>query len=122
MKRVSAVLFALAGVVHLLPVAGVASAATLERLYGVALADPSLVILMRHRAVLFGIVGALLFGAALRPALRPIAAAAGLVSMLSFVAIAWLEGGASAELARVVRVDLVASALLVTGVFAGRRG
>ena len=46
-------------------------------------------------------------------ALMLLAFAAGLVSMLSFVLIAWLVGGYNAELGRVVRVDLVAIALLL---------
>jgi hypothetical protein len=106
-------LFVIVGVVNLLPVAGVASARRLQALYGVVLEDPNLVILMRHRAVLFGIVGAILVGAAFVHSLRPFAIAAGLVSMLSFVLVARLVGKYNAELRRVVIVDLAASALLV---------
>ena len=106
-------LFAIVGVVNLLPIAGVSSASRLQTLYGVVLEDPNLVILMRHRAVLFGIVGAILVAAAFVPSLRPFAIAAGLVSMLSFVLVAHLVGKYNAELRRVVIVDLAASALLV---------
>ena len=67
---------------------------------------------MRHRAVMLAIVGALLAYAALQPPLRPIAVAAGLVSMLSFVAIAFL-GEPNEPLQRVAWIDIVASVLLV---------
>lgn len=109
----ASILFLLVGIVNLLPVVGVTSAERLSRLYGVAVDGPDLAILLRHRAVLFGIVGALLVAAAFSPGLRSIAVAAGLLSMLSFVAIARLENGANAELRRVAWVDVAASVLLV---------
>jgi hypothetical protein len=119
------VLFLLAGLVNLLPVIGVVSVNRLQELYGVVLEDPNLIILMRHRAALFGIVGALLVVAAFDTPLRTFALAAGLISMLSFVLIAFLVGGYNTELRRVVTVDLVASALLVVAGIAhyvGNRG
>lgn len=98
---------------NLLPVSGAWSAARLEVLYGVAVEDPNLLILLRHRAILFGIVGGLLVAAALHPPLRPIGSIVGLVSMVSFIGVAWLVGGTNAELQRVVIVDWVASFALV---------
>jgi hypothetical protein len=106
-------LYLVVGLVNLLPVSGVLSTGRLEALYGVSVADPNLIVLMRHRAVLFGIVGALLIAAAFHPPLRVVAFVAGLVSMLSFVAIAYGASELNAELRRVVAVDLVASLLLV---------
>ncbi len=112
MRRISSALVLLAGVVNLLPVSGAISAARLEALYGVAFQEPNLLVLMRHRALLFGVVGALLIASVFQPALRTAGLAAGLVSMLSFIAIAWLGGDVNAELRRVVVVDLVGSAAL----------
>jgi hypothetical protein len=114
MQVFATILFLIVGVVNLLPVSGVSSTSRLWALYGVVFEDPNLVILMRHRAALFGIVGALLVASAFHTPLRPLALAAGLISMLSFVLIAYLVGGFNAELRRVVLVDLAASALLVT--------
>ena len=68
---------------------------------------------MRHRAILFGIVCVLLAASAFRPSLRPIGVAAGLVSMLSFIAINYLVGDFNEELRRAGLIDLVASALLI---------
>ena len=113
MQALSTTLILLAGLVNLLPASGVLSASRLQALYGIAFEDANLLILMRHRAILFGIVGGLLLASAYHAPLRPVAIAAGLVSMLSFVAIAWLVGGANPELRRVVVVDLVASAALL---------
>ena len=63
--------------------------------------------------MLIGIVGCRLVAAAFRAPLRLAAVAAGLVSMLSFVAVAHGVGDFNAELYRVVIVDLVASLLLL---------
>jgi hypothetical protein len=116
MATLVTVIFLVVALVNLLPVFGVASKARLELLYGVTLDDPNLVVLMRHRAILLGIVGALLAVAAFEEPLRPTAIVAGFISMLSFVLIAYLAPGTNAELRRVARVDIVASVLLAGAV------
>ena len=113
MNKWVTVIYVLVGFVNLAPVSGVLSAGRLEALYGVPLSDPNLMILLRHRAVLFGIVGVLLVTSAFRPHLRTIAFPAALVSMLSFVAVAYLVGNFNAELNRILWIDVVASVLLV---------
>lgn len=113
MRTFATALLLLAAVANLLPVLGVLSAARLESLYGVLLQDPNLAILLRHRAVLFAIVGGLLGVAAFHPPLRSFAITAGLVSMLSFVALAGLTGDYNPQLRRVVLVDVIASLGLV---------
>jgi hypothetical protein len=55
-KAVSILLFVV-GVINFLPVLGVVSAARLSQAYAVELDSNDLVILLRHRALLFGIVG-----------------------------------------------------------------
>ena len=47
----------LVGLIHLLPLSGVLSADQLASLYGLSFSEPNLAILMRHRAVLFGLLG-----------------------------------------------------------------
>ena len=116
-------LFLLAAVVNLAPVMGALSAERLAVLYGVQIQDPVLVLLMRHRALLFGIVGVLLVAAAFRPSLRLTALLAGLASMLSFIGLALSSGGVSERLQRIAAADLVASVglLVAAGVlFIGR--
>ena len=113
MELTIALPLALAAIINLLPVAGVLGADRLRALYGVDASEPQLAILLRHRALLFGIVGALLAAAVFRPELRIAAIAAGLTSMLGFIAIARLEGGAHDALARVVAVDWLGVAALV---------
>ena len=123
MRHLVRSLFLLAAVVNLAPVTGALSAERLAALYGVQIQDPDLVLLMRHRALLFGIVGVLLVAAAFRPSLRLTALLAGLASMLSFIGLALSSGGVSERLQRIATVDLVACVglLVAAGVlFIGR--
>ena len=112
-RALSTALIVLVGLLNLLPVSGVLSSTRLQALYGIVLQDANVIILMRHRAVLFGVVGGLLVISAFHPPVRPVGYAVGFVSMLSFVLIAWLAGGYNPELRRVLVVDLVASAALL---------
>ncbi len=111
-KAVSALLAAVA-VIHLLPLSGVLGAERLTALYGISFADPDLLIMMRHRAVLFGLLGAFLLYAAFKPALQPLAFVAGFVSTVSFLWLAKSVGGYGASLSRVVIADVVAVACLI---------
>lgn len=105
-------------IIHLLPLSGVLGAEALSRLYGLDFSSPDLAILMRHRAVLFGMLGVLLLAAIWRSTLRPLALLAGLASVLSFLVLAMGVGGYGDAVGRVVLADslalpcLVAAALL----------
>ena len=112
MHAVATTLVLLVGLVNLLPVSGALSKGRLESLYGIAIEDTNLEVLMRHRALLFGIVGGLLVASAYHLPLRLVGLTVGLISMLSFVVVAWVVGDYNAQLRRVVIIDLVASAAL----------
>lgn len=113
MRHLVSALLVIVGIIHLLPLSGVLGAGQLSALYGIPLGEPNLEILMRHRAVLFGLLGCFLIYAAFRPAFQTMALAAGLVSVLSFLWLAWSVGGYNGLIARVVVADLVALACLV---------
>ena len=115
MRYVVMISLSVAAVVHLLPLIGVLGGERLQSLYGVAIEGPDLQILMRHRAVLFGLLGTYLLAAAFIPVLQPTALGAGLVSVLSFLALAWTTEGYNASIARVVAVDVVALVALLIG-------
>jgi hypothetical protein len=101
------------GVIHLLPLSGVLGAERLAALYGLSFSEPNLAILMRHRAVLFGLLGLFLVMAAFWPALQWAAVLAGFVSVLSFLWLALATSGYNAQLARVVVADGVALVCLL---------
>jgi hypothetical protein len=112
MQRLWTFLVLVAAAINLAPLLGAVSSERMSALYGVDLDDPNLQILMRHRAVLFGLVGGLLLVAAFHPPLRAPAYAVGFSSMLSFLLIAWRVGGYSAEIQRVILIDVVGIAAL----------
>ena len=105
----------LVAVVHALPLVGVLGAGKLAQLYGTPVQDAGVELLLRHRAVLFGLLAAFMGYAALRPELHRLALVAGLVSVVSFLLLSWVQPNSalSASLMTVVWVDLVALALLV---------
>jgi hypothetical protein len=104
------------GIIHLLPLSGAMGSAQLSALYGIPISEPNLSILMRHRAILFGLLGAFLIYAAFKPTLQPIAFIAGFVSVLSFLYLAWSVGGYNAQINRVFIADIVALVCLIVGV------
>lgn len=112
MSLVVPAVLVLVAVIHLLPLVGVLGACRLASLYGVRVEGPDLSILLRHRAVLFGLLGAGLLLAAARPELHGAGIVAGSVSVVSFLVLARLESGANERIRRVVAVDVVALVLL----------
>jgi hypothetical protein len=110
-----------AGVINLLPVIGVLGAERLQTLYAQPIENPNLLLLMRHRAVLLGLLGALLIAAAFKPEWRPVAIGAGLISMLAFVMLALPLSAYNGAIVRVFWADVVALMLLAAALLLGRR-
>ena len=73
------------GVIHLIPISGALGVGRLNSLYGISITGPDLSILMRHRAVLFGLLGLFSIYASIKPPLQIIALTAGTVSVGSFL-------------------------------------
>jgi len=87
----------------------------LATLYGLQFNEPNIAILMRHRAVLFGVLGLFLIYAAFKPALQSAALLAGFASVLSFLYLAWSVGDYNPQVARVFAIDIAALLCLVVG-------
>ena len=68
---------------------------------------PSTHLLLRHRALLFGIVGFFILYAAFRPALQPLAMLAAGVSMGGFLILALGSKPANAALATIILLDRI---------------
>jgi hypothetical protein len=118
MRYVVSGMLVVVGVIHLMPLSGVLGSERLAALYGLSFDQPDLAILMRHRAILFGLLGAFLLLAAFRTELQTIALVAGFASVVSFLYLAWSTGHYNAQIARVVAADVVALACLVIGAVA----
>ncbi len=124
LPRLVAGVLLVVGVIHIAPAIGLLGATTLHSLYGTPLAlDAAESLLLRHRAVLFGVLGVGLALAAFRPDLHGPALVCAVVSVASFL---WLARGYPAltpELMRVARVDVIAlgALLLACVLHVGRR-
>jgi hypothetical protein len=101
-----------AGIVHLLPALGVLGAERLASLYGIVVSDNAMLLLLRHRALLFGVLGLFMLHAAWSPPLQWWALAAGLVSTSSFVLLAWTSGPLTPPLHMVLKIDIALAAAL----------
>jgi len=99
--------------IHLLPISGFFGVERLTSLYDVEISGANMEILMRHRAILFGILGGFLAYAAFRPAMQPIAFLAAFISLSSFFYLTLSVGGFSEAIRKIVIADTVASVCLV---------
>ncbi|GAB5389426.1 MAG: hypothetical protein Alpg2KO_23940 [Alphaproteobacteria bacterium] len=115
-QRVIGLCLLVTGIIHILPVMGILGGDRLAQLYDIEIATDNLSILLRHRAVLFGLLGAFLCLAAFRKHLQSLAVIGGLTSVVSFLVLALLEPDYTAPLQKIVLADLIALAcLLIAG-------
>src|SRR5687768_2512449 len=109
----------LVGLIHLGPLVGVFGPERLQGLYGLAITEPNLLILMRHRAVMFGLLGGLMLAALFVPRLQPWALVLALVSAAAFDLLVYGgAGGHNANLAKVALVDVAAVVFALAGLAA----
>lgn len=98
--------------IHLLPLIGALGPSRVAQMYDVKVEGPDLTVLLVHRAVLFGLLGAALIAAILCEGARPYVIGAVLVSDVAFLAIAAVNSGLNSKMKRVVRADIISIALL----------
>ncbi len=120
-NRCGRALLVVVGVVNAVPALGLVSAEWMRSAYGLGLSSNDLALLLRHRAVLFGMLGASLVVAAWRPCWRGPTAAANAVSLMTFPILALTAGPVNTALLRVAALDIGAVAALSTGVVLLRR-
>ena len=107
----------LVGLVNFAPLAGLFFPERMETLYGITISTPDLELLMRHRALLFGLVGGLVLISAFRPRLQPAALVLASISMIGFIVLDGVIGGTNEAIAQVVRIDLWALAPLAVAIY-----
>lgn len=108
-----------AALIHLLPVPGVLGSEWLAKLYAIPVPDPASEFLLRHRAIVFGLMGlALLAALAIRPWRLPFVLFV-LASDLAFLLIAAVDWPESTALTRVIAFDGLSVALLILVLIVG---
>ena len=110
------------GLINIVPVMGVVSAQKLESAYSVAVVGNDMAILLRHRALLFGILGAFILCSAFSPFHQFAAMIMAGVSMVGFAILVLGTGGYNEAIGKVLFIDilgilfLIAAAVLKYGV------
>jgi hypothetical protein len=104
------------GLINFAPVIGVISAHKLESTYSVALAGNDLAILMRHRALLFGILGAFILYSAFNPSYQSAAMIMGGASMVGFALLVIGVGGYNEAVGKVLFIDVLGILFLFAAV------
>ena len=112
-ERVITGLMLIVAIIHLLPLVGVLGVERINALYATSISDPTLEILMRHRAVMFGILGGIFAYAAFIPSVQPLAFFAAVVSVASFFWLVFSVGNPTGALTSIVVADIVAAIALV---------
>lgn len=115
-KTITALLLIVA-LIHVLPIGGFFGAARLESLYGITISGSETEILMRHRAVLFCLLGLFFAYAAFTPSVQPVAFLIAFAALASFFYLAFSVGEYNNAIRTVVRVDMVAAAFLAGAIF-----
>lgn len=114
MQTLSTILICFAGLINFLPVVGALSKNRIEALYDIKVEDGNYEILMRHRGVLFGVIGTLMIVSAFDTTLRPAGYAAGFTAMLGYLLLAVIIPTHNTNIRRVAKVDVIATAALLT--------
>jgi hypothetical protein len=105
-----------AGLINLLPSMLAFLPDKISKSYGIEIPNANYELLLRHRAILFGIIGGLMIFSSIVKKYYEIATIAGLISMTSFILLYFLiDRGISSELKKVMVIDILASLILLIG-------
>ncbi len=106
----------ISAIINLLPFVLAFFPKKIGKSYGIELPNINYELLMRHRAVLFGIVGGFLLFSGITGKYYHTSTTFGLISMLSFMILYLsIKGEFSLELKKVFLIDCFASILLISG-------
>lgn len=116
METIFRVCLFIAGVINFAPSLLAFLPKKLAASYGIQIPNVNYELLLRHRAVLFGIVGGIMIYSAISQKYYSLAVGIGLISMVSFVVLLMLvDGKVNAELMKVMWIDVAGIAILLFG-------
>lgn len=104
------------GLINFAPLFGAFSTQKLESAYSISLENNDLIILMRHRALLFGVLGGLILYSAFSPFYQGVAMTMAAVSMVGYAALVFLVGGYNKSIFKVLVIDIVGIVFLTIAV------
>ncbi|MEO0368088.1 MAG: phosphopantetheine adenylyltransferase [Pseudomonadota bacterium] len=116
MSKVSLILLFLVGLINFMPVIGVLSLDKINQAYGLNIVDDNLQILLRHRALLFGLIGGFVIYSVFQPQYQIAAIVLAAISMVGFLYFSWSVGGSSQALIKIAQIDLIGIVLLIAAI------
>ena len=116
METTFRICLAIAAIINLLPAILAFLPKKISTSYGVEVPDANYELLLRHRAVLFAIIGGVMVYSFISRTVYDLAAIIGLVSMVSFI-ILWklVDGKINSKLLKVVKIDVIGILVLLFG-------
>ena len=116
MEAIFRITLFLAGLINLTPSLLAFLPEKISKSYGIELPNGNYELLLRHRAIFFGIIGGLMIYSAIVKKYYEIATTAGLISMISFILLfVLIDKDINSELKKVMIVDIVATVILCIG-------
>jgi len=100
------------GVINFIPTIAIISAQKLEAAYSIKLISNDLIILLRHRALLFGILGGFILYSVKATSYQGAAMIMAGISMLGYVVLMFTVGGYNEALYKVLIIDVVGIVIL----------
>jgi len=117
LAKLITVLLLFVGIINLLPIVGLLGSAKLESAYKINIVSSDLLILMQHRALLFGLLGAFIIYSAFVPSYQTAAMIMAGISMIGFAALFHGVGSSNQALVKVLYADYVGLFLLIIAIF-----
>ena len=112
MNLTISILLITVGLINFLPVIGIISAEKLSAAYAVELIGNDIVILMRHRALLFGLIGGFMLYSVWKPSYQSVAMVMAAISMLGFLFFVAAADHYNASITKIAIIDLIGLAAL----------
>jgi len=100
------------GLINFIPTIAIISAQKLEAAYSIKLISNDLIILLRHRALLFGILGGFILYSVKATSYQGAAMIMAGISMLGYVVLMFTVGGYNEALYKVLIIDVVGIVIL----------
>jgi len=120
MNKAYLVLLFLVGVINFLPIFGVLSLDKINQAYGLSVSDNNLAVLLRHRALLFGLIGGFVIYSVFNPQYQTVAIILAGLSMLGYLFFFYSIGDSNSALLKIAQVDMVGVVLLVLAILIKR--
>jgi len=116
METIFRICLFIAGLINFAPSLLAILPSKINQSYGIDIPNANYELLLRHRAVLFGLIGGLLIYSAVSKKYYTLSVTIGLISMVSFLLLYKLaDGTINTELEKVMRIDAVGIVILLLG-------